>query len=50
MIGLEWGEFLKEFGDGIQKIDVYYNPYTTVLEGVTDQMKLYDIRTQKEVG
>ena len=50
VIRLECGEFLKEFGDGIQKIDAYYNPYTTVLEGVTDQMNLYDIRTQKEVG
>lgn len=48
-IELCFGEFLEELGTDIQKIDIYYNPFTTKLEGVTERMKLYDIRTQKEV-
>ena len=47
---MECGDFLKEFGESVRKIDVYYNPYTTELEGVSEQMTVYDIRTQKEVG
>ncbi len=31
------------------KVDIYYNPHTTVLEGVSEDINLYDIRTQKEV-
>ena len=50
VIRMECGDFLKEFGENIRKIDVYYNPYTTELEGVSEQMAVYDIRTQKEVG
>ena len=50
VIRMECGDFLKEFGESIRKIDVYYNPYTTELEGVSEQMTVYDIRTQKEVG
>ena len=45
----EYIEFEKELGDQIQKVDIYYNPYTTKLCGQTDKMNLYDIRTQKEV-
>ena len=50
VIRMECGDFLKEFGESARKIDVYYNPYTTELEGVSEQMTVYDIRTQKEVG
>lgn len=50
VIRMECGDFLKEFGESVRKIDVYYNPYTTELEGVSEQMTVYDIRTQKEVG
>ena len=50
VIRMECGDFLKEFGERVRKIDVYYNPYTTELEGVSEQMTVYDIRTQKEVG
>lgn len=50
VIRIECSDFLKEFGESIRKIDVYYNPYTTELEGVSEQMAVYDIRTQKEVG
>lgn len=49
-IQLNCAEFLGELGDDIQKIDIYYNPFTTKLEGITKHMNLYDIRTQKEVG
>ena len=49
VISLECKELLSSFGNRIQKIDVYYNPYTTVLKGTDETMKLYDIRTQKEV-
>lgn len=49
VVSLECKELLSSFGDRIQKIDVYYNPYTTVLKGTDETMKLYDIRTQKEV-
>lgn len=49
VIRMECGDFLKEFGESVRKIDVYYNPYTTELEGVSEQMTVYDIRTQKEV-
>lgn len=48
-IRLECRDFLREFSQGIQKMDVYYNPYTTDLEGIPEGMKVYDIRTQKEV-
>lgn len=50
VIRMECGDFLKEFGESVRKIDVYYNPYTTELESVSEQMTVYDIRTQKEVG
>ena len=50
VIRIECSDFLKEFGESIRKIYVYYNPYTTELEGVSEQMAVYDIRTQKEVG
>lgn len=49
VIELQCGELLKTLGDGIEKIDIYYNPFTTELKGKNDQMKVYDIRTQKEV-
>ena len=40
---------LEEMGDSIEKVDVYYNSYTTNLEGITEKVGVYDIRTQKEV-
>ncbi len=48
-IALYFGDLLKEMGDEVKQVDVYYNPYTTELKGVMDNMKLYDIRTQNEV-
>lgn len=49
IIELQCTELLSKLADVIEKVDVYYNPHTTKLEGVSDQMTIYDIRTQKEV-
>lgn len=42
-------DLFAKLGDSIKKVDVYYNPHTTVLSGELEQMNLYDIRSQKEV-
>jgi len=49
VIELQCSQLLEDMGDGIQRIDVYYNPHTTKLAGVSGKYHLYDIRTQKEV-
>ena len=49
VISIQCDDLFSELKDSIENIEVYYNPYTTILEGTTDYMKLYDIRTQKEV-
>lgn len=49
VIELQCIQLLSELKDVIRKIDVYYNPYTTELKGITETMGVYDIRTQKEV-
>lgn len=49
MIVLQCADFLKNLGEAIEKVDIYYNPYTTKLEGVPEKAKVFDIRTQKEV-
>ena len=49
VIKIECTGLLEELREQIDCIEVYYNPYTTVLEGVSANIKLYDIRTQKEV-
>lgn len=45
---LSCAEFLEQMGDAIEKVDIYYNPHTTELEGAPQNASLYDIRTQKE--
>ena len=45
---LSCAEFLDQMGDRIETIDIYYNPQTTILQGVPQNASLYDIRTQKE--
>ena len=42
-------KLLEELESRIQKTEIYYNPDTTVLEGISENISLYDIRTQKEV-
>ena len=49
VISIQCTDLFEQMKDAIQKIEVYYNPYTTVLEGLTEDMKVFDIRTQKEV-
>lgn len=49
MIEIQCADLLEKLGNSIQKVDIYYNPYTTDLEGVSKAMNIYDIRTQKEV-
>lgn len=49
VIKVECSELLKELGEKIERVDIYYNPHTTILEGVSENMQQYDIRTQKEV-
>ena len=49
IIKIQCTELLHELGEQIEKVDIYYNPHTTVLEGVSEDINLYDIRTQKEV-
>lgn len=45
---LSCGEFLDQMEDVVEKIDIYYNPHTTELEGVPKMASLHDIRVQKE--
>lgn len=45
---LSCAAFLEAMGDAIEKIDIYYNPHTTELQGIPKNAVLYDIRTQKE--
>lgn len=49
VITLQCSDIFGDLGEKIQKIDVYYNPHTTELAGDTANMRLYDIRTLKEV-
>lgn len=49
IIEVQCADLFEKLGDSIKKVDVYYNPHTTKLEGVSDKMNVYDIRTQKEV-
>lgn len=45
---LSCAEFLDQMKDHVEKIDIYYNPHTTDLQGVPKNASLYDIRIQKE--
>lgn len=49
VIEIQCGELLEELAEDIEKVDVYYNPHTTTLKGLSENMRTYDIRTQKEV-
>ena len=45
---LSCAEFLDQMKEHVEKIDIYYNPHTTDLQGVPENASLYDIRIQKE--
>ena len=49
VICVKCGELLGEFGAKIQNAEIYYNPYTTVLETDIHDAKKYHIFTQKEL-
>lgn len=49
IISLEFGDLLKELSDNIESIEIYYNPYTTLITGNIEGAKTYNIFTQKEV-
>lgn len=49
VIQLKFADLLCEMEDGLERVDIYYNPYTTELKGVYERANLYDIRTLKEV-
>lgn len=40
---------LKDLGEKIESVEIYYNPHTTILEGDIESTRQYDIRTQNEV-
>lgn len=42
-------DLLKEIEDKVIKVEVYYNPYTTTLEGELVKARYYNIFTRKEV-
>lgn len=49
VICVKCGELLREFGARILNTEIYYNPYTTVIETDIPDVKLYHIFTQKEL-
>mgnify|MGYP000883447776 CR=1 FL=1 len=48
-IRLDFGELLEELKENIECVEIYYNPYTTVIKGNVQGAKKYNIFTQKEV-
>ncbi|MFJ5769458.1 type I CRISPR-associated protein Cas7 [Psychrobacillus sp. NPDC093180] len=48
-LNLEFSELLNEIQEKIVNIEVYFNPYTTNLEGKIEGAKYYNIFTLKEV-
>lgn len=49
VISVKCGELLKELGEKIQKVEIYYNPYTTVIDTDIEGVKRYHIFTGKEL-
>lgn len=48
-IRLQFGALLRDLADGILKVEIYYNPYTTKLVADIPEAKRFNIFTQKEV-
>lgn len=48
IIRVKCGELLREFGDKIENAEIYYNPYTTIVETDIPNVKLYHIFTRKQ--
>lgn len=49
IICVKCGELLREFGTKIQNVEIYFNPYTTVVETDIPNVKMYHIFTRKEL-
>lgn len=49
VIRVKCGELLREFGEKIQNVDIYYNPYTTNIETDIPDVKMYHIFTRREL-
>ncbi len=49
IIHLGMAQLINDFGDRIQTIEIYYNPYTTILKGDLDKAKYLNIFTKDEV-
>lgn len=49
MISLKFGDLLNSLEDRINKVEIYFNPFTTEIKGEINKAKLYDIFTRKEV-
>lgn len=48
-ISVVCGDLLKELGNRVLSVEIYYNPDTTILESDVAEAKTYHIITQKEV-
>lgn len=49
IISVQCGELLKELGEKILKTEIYYNPYTTIIQTDILSVKQYNIFTGKEL-
>ena len=49
IIRLTCAELINDMADKISSVEIYYNPYTTILESKIKGAKIYNIFTQKEV-
>ena len=48
-IAINCADLINSLGDRVKSIEVYYNPYTTIIESDIKGAKSYNIFTQKEV-
>jgi CRISPR-associated protein Csh2 len=48
-IAIRCSELLNSVGDRIKNVEIYYNPYTTIIESEIKGAKQFNIFTQKEV-
>lgn len=49
VISIQCGALLKELGEKVLNVEIYYNPYTTIIRNDISNVKLYDIFTWKEL-
>lgn len=49
VIFIQCGDLLKELGEKILNVEIYYNPYTTAIQTDVLKVKLYNIFTGKEL-